>query len=62
MFSPARDLFHGPWLYQQDNAPCHRAKVKKWMEDHDVRSPSWPTQSLDLNPIDLQANNQEKAN
>ena len=49
----ARDLFPGPWLYQQDNAPCHTAKkVAKWMEDHGVNTLCWPTQSPDLNPIE----------
>ncbi|GFX15203.1 HTH_Tnp_Tc3_2 domain-containing protein [Trichonephila clavipes] len=34
----ARDLFgNQSWIFQDDNAPCHRAKViKKWLKDHTV--------------------------
>jgi len=52
MLPSVRNLFPGPWLYQQDNALCNAAKkVKKWREDRDVRSLCWPAQSPDLNPI-----------
>jgi len=43
------DLF---W-YQNDGAPCHRAKiVNAWKEDNGFRCLQWPPQSPDLNPIE----------
>jgi len=43
MFLSVRDLFPGPWVDQQNNTPCNAAKkVKKRMEECDVRSLSWP--------------------
>lgn len=42
-----------PWYFQDDNAPCHRAKlVKTWMKDGNVKQLDWPAQSPDLNPIE----------
>ncbi|GFV66267.1 transposable element Tcb1 transposase [Trichonephila clavipes] len=48
----ARDLFgNQSWIFQDDNAPCHRAKVvQKWLKDHTVNRMNWPGQSPDLNP------------
>ncbi|GFU68984.1 transposable element Tcb1 transposase [Trichonephila clavipes] len=50
----ARDLLgNQPWIFQDDNAPWHRAKVvQKWLEDHTVNRMNWPGQSPDLNPIE----------
>ncbi|GFX37555.1 transposable element Tcb1 transposase [Trichonephila clavipes] len=50
----ARDLLgNQSWIFQDDNAPCHRAKVvQKWLEDHTVNRMNWPGQSPDLNPIE----------
>ncbi|GFX19502.1 transposable element Tcb1 transposase [Trichonephila clavipes] len=50
----ARDLFgNQSWIFQDDNAPCHRAKVvQKWLKDHTVNRMNWPGQSPDLNPIE----------
>ncbi|GFV32853.1 transposable element Tcb1 transposase [Trichonephila clavipes] len=50
----ARDLFgNQSWIFKDDNAPCHRAKVvQKWLKDHTVNIMNWPGQSPDLNPID----------
>ncbi|GFV85186.1 transposable element Tcb1 transposase [Trichonephila clavipes] len=49
----ARDLLgNQSWIFQDDNAPCHRAKVvQKWLEDHTMNRMNWPGQSPDLNPI-----------
>ena len=41
------------WYFQQDNAPCHKAKtVMSWLEGSGVNVLSWPPQSPDLNPIE----------
>ncbi|GFW47875.1 transposable element Tcb1 transposase [Trichonephila clavipes] len=50
----ARDLFgNQSWIFQDDNAPCHRAKVlQKWLKDHTVNRMNWPGQSPDLNLIE----------
>ncbi|GFS99469.1 transposable element Tcb1 transposase [Trichonephila clavipes] len=50
----ARDLFRNQsWIFQDDNAPCHRAKVdQKWLKDHTVNRMNWPGQSPDPNPIE----------
>ena len=43
----------GDCLFQQDNAPCHKAKkVMAWFRDEDVPLIPWPAQSPDLNPIE----------
>ena len=39
-----------PWLFQQDNAPCH--KSKKYFNKSDIRVMPWPSRSPDLNPIE----------
>ncbi|GFW16900.1 transposable element Tcb1 transposase [Trichonephila clavipes] len=43
----ARDLFgNQSWIFQNDNAPCHHAKVvQKWLKDHTVNRMNWPGQS-----------------
>ncbi|GFX31267.1 hypothetical protein TNCV_2060861 [Trichonephila clavipes] len=48
----ARDLFgNQSWIFQDDNAPCPRAKVvQKWLKDHTVNRMNWTGQSPDLNP------------
>ncbi|GFU11251.1 transposable element Tcb1 transposase [Trichonephila clavipes] len=41
------------WIFHDDNALCHRAKVvQKSLEDHTVNRMNWPRQSPDLNPIE----------
>ncbi|GFV09315.1 uncharacterized protein TNCV_4468021 [Trichonephila clavipes] len=49
-----RDLFgNQSWNFQDDNAPCYRAKVvQKRLKDHTVNRMNWPGQSSDLNPIE----------
>ncbi|GFT19060.1 transposable element Tcb1 transposase [Trichonephila clavipes] len=48
LLSTARDLFgNQSWIFQDDNAPCHRAKVvQKWLKDHTVNRMNWPGQSV----------------
>ncbi|GFW19227.1 uncharacterized protein TNCV_255541 [Trichonephila clavipes] len=50
----ARDLFgNQSWIFKDDNAPCHHAKVvQKWLKDHTVNIMNWPEQSPDLSLID----------
>jgi transposase len=41
------------YIFQDDNAPVHRAKiVKQWMENNSITNIPWPAQSPDLNPIE----------
>ena len=41
------------WLFQQDNAPIHRAKANKlWLKKNKVSLLEWPSLSSDLNPIE----------
>lgn len=45
----------GDGHFQQDNAPCHRARtVTNWFEEHQSEFSllPWPAQSPDLNPIE----------
>ncbi len=40
-------------FFQQDNAPCYTARsIEVRMEDHPIKTLSWPAQSPDLNPIE----------
>ncbi|GET59659.1 IS630 family transposase [Rhizophagus irregularis DAOM 181602=DAOM 197198] len=41
------------FIFQDDNAPIHTARVvKSWEEENEVNSLPWPAQSPDLNPIE----------
>uniref|UniRef100_A0A8C5QSV3 Transposase Tc1-like domain-containing protein n=1 Tax=Leptobrachium leishanense TaxID=445787 RepID=A0A8C5QSV3_9ANUR len=41
----------GPFLFQHDCAPVHKARsIKKWMTESGVDELVWPAQSPDLNP------------
>ena len=41
------------WIFQDDNAPCHCAKVvQKWFKDHAVNRMNCSRQSPDLNRIE----------
>ena len=47
---------NGDWIFQQDSAPSHKAKIyQKWLED-EIRdffaTDEWPPNSPDLNPLD----------
>ena len=54
LLASVRSLFLNEyWIFQDDNAPCHRAKlVKRWMQSHRVAQMNWAAQSPDLNPIE----------
>lgn len=41
------------YIFQQDNAPIHKARiVTAWLEEHNIRTLSWPARSPDLNIIE----------
>ena len=41
----------GPFLFQHDNAPVHKARsIQKWFVEFGVEDLDWPAQSPDLNP------------
>ena len=54
MLPSASSLYgEGAYLFQQDNAPCHKAKrVIAFLERSDIEVLQWPAQSPDLNPIE----------
>ena len=40
-------------IFQQDNAPCHRARATKiWFENNNIDRMNWPPLSPDLNPVE----------
>jgi transposase len=44
---------NGPYTFQHDNAPCHKAHaIADWFEEMGVQELAWPAQSPDLNPIE----------
>lgn len=50
-----RDLFPNNvrFLYQQDSAPCHTARIcKQWFTENNIALLGWPGNSPDLNPIE----------
>ena len=41
------------WIFQQDNAPVHRAKANlTWFKSQKINVLPWPSLSPDLNPIE----------
>lgn len=41
------------YIFQQDNAPCHRARnTLKWFEESNISKVVWPALSPDLNPVE----------
>ena len=53
---PSVDLLNPPnriWVYQQDNASPHTARVtKSFLREHDIPLLEWPAYSPDLSPIE----------
>ena len=46
-------IMPGEWLFQQDNAPCHRAATSlAWFKSKKIKCLEWPPSSPDLNPIE----------
>lgn len=42
------------WVMQQDNDPKHRSKsTTEWLQQKKIRLLEWPSQSPDLNPIEM---------
>ena len=42
-----------PYLFQDDNAPCHRSRaVEEWKRQNHIPQLNWPPQSPDLSPIE----------
>ena len=49
----ARHFPNQPYIFQDDNAPIHRAHiVNNYMEENNVTTMEWPAQSADLNIIE----------
>ena len=52
---PSADLlgYGGRYIYQEDNAPCHKSRiVSHWKAVHYISILEWPPQSPDLSPIE----------
>ena len=48
-----QQFVEGPFLFQQDNAPVHKARsIQKWFDEIGVEELYWPAQSPDLTPIE----------
>ncbi|CAM1294989.1 Uncharacterised protein r2_g417 [Pycnogonum litorale] len=54
MLPSAKEMFPGEdFVFQDDNAPCHRENVvKDWFAAHNLKRLDWSAQSPDLNPIE----------
>jgi hypothetical protein len=53
MIPSAEKQFRDRFIFQDDNALCHRAKlVSAWKKQNKIVTLDWPAQSLDLNPIE----------
>lgn len=53
MVPGAKDIAPSDYIFQQDNAPIHTAKVmKNYFKNKGISVMEWPPQSPDLNPIE----------
>ena len=53
MLPAAFKQFRCNFIFQQDNAPCHKAgTVTSCFKDHEIQTLTWPPQSPDLSPIE----------
>lgn len=51
----------GDFMFQQDGAPCHTAKiVKTWFQEHNIPVLKWTSSSPDLSPIETLWHNMKK--
>ena len=51
-FQLCGNSLEGPFLFQHNNAPLHKARsIQKWFVEIGVEELDWPAQSHDLNPI-----------
>ena len=54
MIPKANKIFPDGWIFQQDNAPCHKSnEMLKFFEEKEIKLLNHPPQSPDLNPIEL---------
>lgn len=53
MLPSSEKFFNSNFIFQDDNAPCHKSKkVESWIERNNITRMVWPSQSPDLNPIE----------
>jgi len=49
----AEQVLENNFIFQQDNAPCHRANnTEEWFERKGISVMEWPSRSPDLNPVE----------
>jgi len=49
----ARHFVNKPWIFQEDNAPCHVSiRANAWKKDNGIVTLPWPAQSPDINIIE----------